>query len=110
MLPKTGMFLGHFVEKGGSCGPVPDLVLDGADSVTCPQGSGTITNDPVAGGGCKVSFDLTGCVQSGGAVTAENGTDTWSADYSMATGTETVHVMTSAQSCIDTYDVTLTKQ
>lgn len=101
-------YLGHFVEQSGTCGPIPDQIInvnpDGTLSssmaVSCAQttvaGCTTQNTDCMstsAGSTCSVTSDVT-----------------FSPDGTSASGLETARCTYSGGSCTSTYNVTATRQ
>jgi hypothetical protein len=112
-LPPAGIFLVHYVAgSGNTCGVIPDSLLDGSamTSSACPGGSGTITDTPVAGGGCTVVADLNNCTFSAGASVDVVEQTTWNIDYSQASGMSYFSITAGSSACAGTYTITLTKQ
>jgi hypothetical protein len=114
-LPPSGIFLVHYDGKqAATCGVFPDSLVDGQDvqnTNTCMSGRGRISDTPIAGGGCTVVVNVTGCQVAGHPGSVDLiGQVTWSADYSSAVGIESFDAKTPTGSCTGTYNVTWTKQ
>lgn len=96
-------YIWHFVEHaGGTCGPLPDVVINTNDPQITSQLCVSVTQDHCVAHGvaCKTSVD--GCDVS------TTYTTTFATDGSSATSTETITISCSSDgsSCSSTYDVT----
>jgi hypothetical protein len=97
-------YLSHFVElSGGTCGPIPDEIMNINSDGTLPQSLScqTVTQD-----GCTARN--TDCTTNGACTVT---TDvTFATDGSSASGLETVSCSTASASCTSTYRIGSTRQ
>lgn len=102
----------HFAEHaGGTCGPIPDSVVNTSPSGTIQSPSACTNRNREDG--CNVFVDLT-CTATDRGVTftiTETGEVKWAADGSKGSGTVSEHGSASdGSTCDSTYDVTYTRQ
>lgn len=94
--------------SGGTCGSVPDGVLNtGTDgTVQAPSGcTGEIRNE-----GCDVYLTEYRCPGKAGGSVTQNGKVSWAPDGSRGAGVVHFEIELDANSCLSSYDVTYTRQ
>lgn len=102
-------YLSHFVElSGGTCGPIPDEILNINSDGTIP-GSQSFSCQTVTQDGCTARD--TGCITTTNGTTCTATTDvTFATDGSSASGLETVSCSNVSTTCTSTYSVSFTQQ